>query len=284
MVTTRSALAVVLLSLVACGGGGGGGADAAPVDGPPGGGRFTMTWSLAEAGGAALTCDDVAGASVRVVATPINGVAGFVESFQCATGGGQSGLQPPGNYALAVDLRTRDGDSLLAAPVDLPAIELTLGGETAAGDAAFTVDPTGSLSFRVDAGEGTNCGPVDGGNAGITGMTLAVSDGAGACVGGVVLTVGAGGGASGEYTTDCATPPVFGCIESDQVIAIAERRSGAYGLAVTGQKDGVDCYSAADDVLVPGNGLSDDVGTLLLDGPAAVAECDPSLIPDAGTM
>jgi hypothetical protein len=279
---TRGLFLVLLGGTLACGSDGGR-VDAGPADGPSGG-QFELAWLVEDPAGGILDCGEVSGGSVIVSATPLDGLAGFSETFTCGTGGGTSGVFPSGRYELSMDLRVRGGGaSLLTQPVTLPEITLSDGHTIDAGRATFEVEPSGSASFRLGvAGGGSICDPVDQDGAGLTGLTIELTDGDGACINGAELTVGAGGGAAGTYTTSCDAPPVFGCIENDQVITTGVRKSGRYGVTIAGQKAGpIDCFSLETGFDVPGNGLAGDGGSFTLTL-ASTASCDPSLEADAG--
>jgi hypothetical protein len=279
----RLACLALCSALAACGGDDPA-ADAGPIDSGPPGGTFSLTWTLADPSGGPLDCADVAGTTVVVTGVPIDGAVGFNEVFTCSTGSGTSTAVVAGTYNLTIDLRTTGSVSLLAAPVTISSVVITSGGSTAAGDAVFTVDPTGALTFKLGvATGGSNCGAPPN-NAGIVDLRMELSDGDGTCLDGVAIEVGAGGGAGGTYTTDCATPPTVACIENDQTLSVAPRRSGPYTLKVTARTDGadgdaaepIDCYRRTQSFQIPGNQLTLSLGavTLQLD---ATAVCDPSL-------
>lgn len=283
---TRLACLALATALLACGDDAAN-PDAGPIDARAPGSTFTVSWTVNEDGGGALSCEDVAATSVVVTGVPIDGVVGFSEVFTCATGEGTSGEVNPGRYNLLVDLRTTGGTSLLDAPVALNNVEIVGAAPVAAGQAVFTVVPTGSLTFALDAEtDGPNCDDFDAGGGGIVGFRFEVSDATG-CLDGVAIAVGDGGGFTGTYTTDCTTPPVVGCIENDQTLTIGPRRSGAYTLSIVGQKQGavdpIDCYTRSTAANIPGHELTAELGALNL-GLAENVDCDPSLLPDAGAL
>jgi hypothetical protein len=271
--TRIASLAVLLSALAACGGDDDA-ADAGPIDARPPGGTFALTWSVTDLDDAALDCDDVGGASVVVIGVPSSSVTGFQEIFSCGTGAGTSGQVDPGTYALTVDLRTADGDSLLEAPIELPTIEIARDEEVAAGSPTFAVDPTGSLSFTIDAeGDGDNCAtdPMDG--ATVNQVSIEVLDvDLDDCV---ELTFDVDGT---DYVSDCATPLLVDCIPNDQVVSLTGVASGRYAITVSGTKvdfGGEVCYSNTVQLTIPGNGLTLEHDAILLDSSDA-PECTPT--------
>ncbi len=219
-------------------------------------------------GSAAIDCGNVGAAFVRITAIEVDAAFGSVVGFDCDTLSGTS--QGRGTYRLALDLRSRAGDSLLDAPIRLNDVIIEGGGDTVVEPQAFTVIPQGSLSFTTIAANasGGNCAAVGDMGAGIVGMRFNLRDLNGVCVNST-FTIAAGGQPGGTYTSDCTnTPAAFTCIEADQIVSIDPAPSGDRDLEIIGLIAGdLPCRRAVSQFAIPGNNLaiSLDPRTLALD-------------------
>ena len=273
----RIYLAAVLILAAACGDDAPA-SDAGPPDARVPGGTLSLSWTLSD-GTQMLDCEDVAGVTVRIEAVPEGGANGTVESFTCTSGSGTSADLTPGVYDIEIDLRASGNRTLIAAPISVDNVTITLGVDTALPAAAFAVEPVGSFTFTVDAdASGQNCGNGPG-DADIVEIEFALADKDGACA---EATFDVSGGQT--YATSCTTPAPYpgGCIENNQQITVASTRSGRQTLTITGSQPGpVECWRRASQFTIPGNNLDADLMALLL-ALDFVPACDPNA-PDAGS-
>lgn len=235
-------------SLLACG------SDAEPVDAGPDAnldGTYALTWTV-NGGSMAAACDAVGASTIRVSAFEENAARGEIESFGCDDFAGSSRGIPAGLYRFEIDLRSTDGRSLLAQPLEVLDIEVTTGNEAEVGAQAFTVTPTGSLTFAAAAeGAANNCT-----DAAIEGFRFNLKDSTGACVN-TTFVAGAE-----TYVSDCTENPTpMPCIEASQSVVVASTASGPHMLEIRGIVGGVACREHDAMVTVLGNDLDSDLGT-----------------------
>lgn len=258
---------------------GGSSTDAGVVDAPPAGGTVSMTWRLSD-GSNDLTCAQVAGISVRLTATPAQGGFATIDSFNCSAGQATSRTIEPGTYNIEVELNAPQG--LLATSGRINGVEVTSGATTTLDEIVFELAATGNITFVVDTdAAGLNCDAVPGGG-GLSNVVFALRDATGQCVG----SFGIGAGATqpeGTYASDCTTPYTGGCIENDQTITVSAIPSGSYSLTITGDKDGLACYSRTAQFNVPGNDLTAELMTQFLVANPDIFGCTPTGT-DAGVV
>lgn len=236
------------LSLLACG------SDAEPVDAGPDAnldGNYALTWTV-NGGSMQAACTAVGASTVRVVAFEENASRGEIESFACNGFAGSSRGIPAGLYRFEIDLRSTDQRSLLAAPINVFDVDVTTGQESEVGAQAFTVTPTGSITFATTAENAAdNCN-----DAGITGFRFNLRDAQGACVN-TTFVAGAD-----TYTSDCTENPApLPCFESAQAVTVASTPSGPHMLEIRGIVDGITCRDHNANITVLGNDLDIDLGT-----------------------
>ena len=244
----RGCLFTVVATLFACGDGGGF-PDAREIDAPPPPGRFTIAWSVTDANGAPVTCDQIGAISVTVSLRNRAVQGGFTEVFTCGTGMGTSEGIAPGRYDLTFSLVGPGGDpmmdGLLVTAAPEQDVEITSGAETALAPLTFAVQATGGLALTVDApATGDNCAPVAQQGAGITAMTLSLERG-GVCQP-VTLMVG-----TMPYTVNCTTPTPRACIENTETITATNLPSGTYTIRIRGSRGADECFSNNDQLPVP---------------------------------
>lgn len=274
----RIILAALLVVMAGACGDDASASDAGPIDARVPGGTFSFNWTISD-GANPLACEDVGGLTVQITARPKDSLSGSTESFTCTSGSGTSMDLSPGTYDIEIDLRASANQTLIAAPISVPNVELVLSQNTPLDAVEFTVTPMGSFNFTLDtSATGTNCGNgmMD---ADIESVTFNLSR-AGTCV---VTTFDIAGGSPATYTTTCPTPTAYagGCIENNQAITVASSPSGTLNLSMTANKTGgIECWRRLTQFTVPGNNLNAD----LMDEALALdftPQCDPNA-PDAG--
>jgi hypothetical protein len=281
------AIALSALLFAGCGDDSGA-ADASPIDAPPPGGTFSLTWSVSD-GTNPLLCSDVAAISVSATVIQQGAGSGSVDAFACSGGQATSRQFPPGTYDLTIDLRASGSRSLIAAPVRIADVQIVGGSDAPVAAQTFVVAPTGGFTFMVD-GQATagNCETIDNNGAGIVGFALDLTDQSDVCVPATFSIAAGAVGVAGTYTTDCTTPTTpHACIYADQLITVNPITSGPLELTITGQKNGqsvpIDCYDRVSTFSLAGAMLVSELGSL----PLVLAyslECDPNFMPiDGGT-
>ena len=105
----RLVVGLGLLGGFAACGSGGGFPDARAIDAPPPTGTFTLDWSVSDANGQAITCDQVGGQTVTVLAHNRAFEGGETEPFICSTLMGQSPGLAPGIYDFMFELDAASG-------------------------------------------------------------------------------------------------------------------------------------------------------------------------------
>jgi len=235
---------VPFLALAACGGGGGFPVDAAP-DSPPPGGRFSLAWTVTDADGDPIPCNQVGGTVVTITMRNLAQAGGFTEAFTCNGMTGTSSAIPPGVYEMSFTLTGMAGQLGVAPSQNNVMIEENQ--TTPLEPISFAVDATGALELRLNANQtGGNCGPVANMGAGIEQMSIVLRHTDQTCE--PVLFQISGGG---TYQVDCTTPVLIGCLESTQVLTASPLPSGNYRIQVRGKIGGADCWTNDDSLAVP---------------------------------
>jgi hypothetical protein len=218
-------------------------------------GNLKLSWTLGH-DGTPLTCAQVNGTSVSVEMVKQGEFFGTVDSFGCASGTGTSRALSPGLYDVTVSLVGSGGT--LDAPPRLTNLVVASGQVTdVTPPIAFDVDPTGTLTFRIDTGAGIdNCAAGPGG-AGITATRIELRDAAGTCVP-TTFQVGAG-----TYTSDCAGA-VTTCIAADQDVTATMVAAGQHTLQLTGLVGAASCWRRTSSFVVRAGGLTTTLDSLTL--------------------
>ncbi len=261
-------------------GGGGGGPDAGTADAAVKNGTMSVTWRITDMSGNDLSCDDVAAGSVTITAAPTAGGFAVSAPFTCSTGSGTAMGVAPGTYDVTVRLSSTLGT--LATGALISGVEVVANQDVALDEQVFAVDPTGNVSFRVDTGASAgNCDAPSAGGGGLTQLEIRLLDGTGSCVPTTFALDDGTASPPPDYVSDCAGATI-GCFDKDVTFSVTGAASGPHMLDIRGQKSGLDCYSRTADLVIPGAGLTRQLGaqTLFL---AATPQCDPNA-PDAGPM
>lgn len=231
----------VLASFVGCGGDGGfpdAGIDAQRL------GTISLSWSIVDPAGRAVSCDAIGASSVYVELRSRNRLGGATESFGCKTTPNQTRQLEAGIYDVLIELH---GAPLTGVAAPTQSSVTVVAGETVAlAPITFVVDPTGTLVLRFLAPPNTvNCA----GGAGITGMILNLTNASGACT---PLTFARSRG--GVYTVNCSSPPVTTCIEADETLTASDIQAGEYRVEVRGKVGAAECWLNRDGFRVPPQG------------------------------
>jgi hypothetical protein len=257
---------LMALPLGACGGGGDE-ADAAPgqPDAPPAKGTFSLTWTLTDTMGAAITCDTVKAAQVTITLVPSAGGPGSSESFNCQTGMGTSSPVVATTYDMTIELKNSSGQ-VMAMAVAQNDVVITANQDTALMPATFSVSRTGGLKFKLDVPgtSGTNCDDEMGNpaGAGVEGVRITLTRG-GVCVP-ATFDVPAGGMGEPAQTITAACPGggTGTCIELDQEVTATGLEAGDYVITVVGTEGPTDCYSGTGNTAVSGGDTVKSAGTI----------------------
>lgn len=245
------ARACLLVVVVGCGSGGGF-PDARPIDAPPPGGTMSLTWTVTNASGQPVACDDIGGISVTALLRNHDVQGGSTEVFTCGTGMGTTGLLTPGTYDVNYELNGISG--LIAAVTGPTSIIVPSGMDVPLPPLAFVVDATGGLKLHLASNTtGGNCAPTSSQGAGITQTTITLTKASGGACAPITLAIGAGATSmrpASTYTIDCATPVVGPCIEADQEITATAVPSGNYVIHVRA-KAATSCWTNDDQLPIP---------------------------------
>jgi hypothetical protein len=257
----------------ACGGGDGNADAAVEPDAPPAVGTLSVSWQITD-GADTLLCEQVAGSSVSIRATPSGGGSGVPGVLSCDPGSGSVTI-PAGTYDVVVTLITSN-NSQLSEPQQFDDIEIKVGQQTSVGPLNFQVVPQGKVEFKISTDSGnSNCAPDAQGGAGMTDIYMEFRDIDGACI---PIDFAIGEGASqpaGTFSSDCAGTTFGGCIENDQTIYIEGVPSGANSMTLVGYKNSVECFSRTSQFTVAGNNLTTSLVSQLLVR-ELIPACDPS--------
>lgn len=237
----------IVLALAACGDDTGP-PDARRIDAEPPGGTVSLTWSIEDTDGNAVTCAEVGATSVSVTLVPTETPFGVTDVIECGMLEGTSREVLAGRYNVSVSLV-----GVTAEPVLFPNVQVESGQDTVLGAAGFEVVVEGGFEFRIVAGGSGNCA----GGADISSVSIVLTDAASTCVPVTFdIAAGGGGGTAGTYTTDCTTPAAYPtCIEDDQTITVAPTLpSGTYRMAITGFVGADACWTRNPQFNVPAGG------------------------------
>lgn len=251
------ALVLVTVTLFGCGDGGGFPVDAGP-DAPPPPGTFSLAWTVNNAGGTAITCDEIGAQAVTALLRNRAIQGGSTEVFTCATLMGTSLPLIPGLYDISFNLNGAGGDpvtgEIATAPMQM-GIEIKSGQNIALTPLVFAVNATGAMKLTiVRSATGRNCAPTTPPGAEIetNRITLTrVSDGMCAPL---TFNISAGtmGGTDRTYVVDCANPVDASCIERDQELTVTGVVSGRYAINIRADRPtGTACYTNVDQLPVP---------------------------------
>jgi hypothetical protein len=246
----RLVCGVGLLGLWAACGSGGGFPDARPIDARPPTGTFTLDWSVSDAMGQAITCDQVGGQTVTVLAHNRAFEGGETEPFICSTLMGQSPGLAPGIYDFMFELDASSG--VLATAPGQFGIEIDSNQNVRLAPLAFSLDATGGMNLHLATNRaGGNCGvPPNGG--GITSTTLTLAHTSDSTCQPLTLQIAAGATKPASmYTINCTTPVVGPCIESDQAITASGFAADSYQIHIKMNQAANVCWTNNDSIVVP---------------------------------
>jgi hypothetical protein len=267
-------LAGLLAFASACGGGNDNADAAVQPDAPPAVGTLSLSWQITD-GADTLPCEQVAGSSVSIRATPSGGGTGVPSVLSCDSGSGSVTI-PVGTYNVVVTLITSN-NSQLSEPQQFGDVEIKLGQQTTVGPLSFPVVPQGTVEFKIDTDSGnSNCAPNAEGGAGMTDIYVEFRNAAGECIP-TEFTVDAGANQpAGSFSSDCAGTAFGACIENDQTVRVEGAPSGADSMVFVGYKNAEECFSRTSQFTVAGNNLITTLVSQLLVR-ALIPACDPSL-------
>jgi hypothetical protein len=236
----------------ACGSGGGF-PDAREIDAPPPRGTFTLDWALSDTSSNNITCDEVGGQSVTVLAHNQAFEGAQTEVFVCSTLMGQSPGLEPGTYDFAFELDAASG--VLATAPGQHNIQIASGQNTRLAPLAFSLQATGDLALHLSTGRaGGNCGLVSANGGGITATQITLTHNSNLACEPLTLTIGAGATShlpGGTYTINCAAPTDGPCIETDQAITATGVHSDGYTIHIKGKQAAALCWTNNDSLMVP---------------------------------
>jgi len=150
---------LLVACVVAAGCGSGGGFPDAAVDSPPPGpGKFTVAWTVADANAQAIACSRISAATVTATLRNKFAVGGSTQVFTCGSSMGTSQAVPPGTYDISFELDSSTGGVLTTAPTQRDVV-IADGQTTTLAPLAFTVEATGNLKLHLATNKaGGNCG------------------------------------------------------------------------------------------------------------------------------
>jgi hypothetical protein len=246
----RLVVGLGLLGLLAACGSGGGFPDAREIDAAPPTGTFTLDWSVSDPGGQAITCDQVGGQTVTVLAHNRAFEGGETEPFVCSTLMGQSPGLAPGTYDFEFELDASSG--ILATAPGQYGIEIASNQNVRLAPLAFSLDATGAMNLHLATNRaGGNCGvPPNGG--GITSTTITLVHSSDLSCQPLTLQIAAGATKPQTmYVINCATPAVGPCIESDQAITATGFAADNYQIHIQMNQATNLCWTNNDSIVVP---------------------------------
>lgn len=239
---------LIVLCLVAACGSGGGFPDARPIDAPPPTGTFTLAWTVSDANGNAITCDQLGATAVTVV-THNQAVEGAsTQVFQCSKLMGTSTGLAPGTYDM--DFELDGGVTLATSPRQHVVIASNQNLELA--PLAFAVDATGAVALNLSTGRAGNCGAVPT-TGGITATQITLTRNSDGACNPLVLTIGTNAThpLPQMYTINCTAPVDGPCIDSDQSITATGVAADSYTIHIKGRQAALVCWTNNDSIVVP---------------------------------
>jgi len=246
----RLVVGLGLLGLLAACGSGGGFPDARGIDAAPPTGTFTLDWSVSDANNQAITCDQVGGQAVTVLAHNRAFEGGETEAFGCSSLMGQSRGLAPGTYDFMFELDASSG--ILATAPGQIGIDIASNENVRLAPLAFSLDATGGMNLHLATNRaGGNCGvPPNGG--GITSTTITLVHSSDSSCQPLTLQIAAGATKPASmYVINCTTPVVGPCIESDQAITATGFAADNYNIHIKMNQAANVCWSNNDSIVVP---------------------------------
>lgn len=269
----RLVVGLGLLGLWAACGGGGGFPDARPIDVPPPNGTFTLAWSVSDTAGQPITCDQVGGQTVTVLAHNRAYEGGEPEPFVCSSLMGQSPGLAPGTYDFEFELDASSG--ILATAPGQYGIEIASNQSVQLAPLAFSLDATGGMALHLASNKpGGNCGAPGGATpgGGVTSTTITLVHSSDQSCQPLTLQIAAGASQPASmYTIACTTPVVGPCIESDQAITATGFGADSYMIHIKMNQATNVCWTNDDSIVVPplGATLTRTLNLLFASGNAA---------------
>ena len=265
----RLVVGLGLLGVFSCGSGGGF-PDARPIDAAPPTGTFTLDWSVSDANGQTITCDQVGAQTVTVLAHNRAFQGGETEPFLCSSLMGQSPGLAPGTYDFMFELDAASG--LLATAPAQNGIEITSNQNVRLTPLAFSLDATGGMNLHIATNRaGGNCGTAPNGG-GITSTTFTLLHTSNSTCQPITLQIAAGATKPASmYTINCTTPVVGPCIDSDQAITAMGFAADTYQVHIAMNQGANVCWTNNDTIVVPplGATLTRTLNLLFASGNAA---------------
>jgi len=266
-----SPLALIAASIVLSGiGCGGGGSADEKKDAPPPPGAISASWSLSDLSGSPLTCDLVDASTVTMSLREHGGPLVANTPMPCGALSGSSSPIPAGVYDATLELSSSSALSIATGSTQFGVI-VSPGATARLDPVSFPLNPLGGIQISLTAvaqGIISNCAPSSMMGAGITAMTVELTQQAGGCEP-VLFFIDRGQAPLGSYQVNCSSPVVASCFDADETLAAAGIPSGAYEARVTGRVNAQPCWAGAASLRVTAQGLTEStaISLVLQDAP-----------------
>jgi hypothetical protein len=245
---------IVLCLLVASCGSGGGFPDARPIDVAPPKGTFSLAWTVTDANGAAITCDQLGANTVTVITHNRDVDGASTQVFVCRTLMGMSSGLDPGTYDMDFEL---DGDAGMIPPTPViptqHGIVIQSEQNVPLAPLVFAVEATGAIALNLSTGRtGGNCAAAPGGG-GISATQIFLTRNSDLTCNPLTLTIGTNAThmTPQSYVINCMTPIDGPCIDSDQSITATGVAADSYQIHVRGKEGAAVCWTNNDSIVVP---------------------------------
>jgi hypothetical protein len=217
-------------------------------------GTLSLAWTLTDAGGAPITCDQISATTIALTLQSSDGVFGVAESFSCGNSPSTSPAIPVGHYSVSIELHGTGLDAVVAPRQD--GVAIVENQNTVLAPVTFAVNATGNVALQIapPAPLTTNCGAPPTG-AGINAETITLEHTGDGCLP-ITFTRTKGGTTIDTYTVNCAAPNNIGCIEKDETLTATNVPSGPYTIHIRGKIGATDCFTNDDSLAVPAQGKS----------------------------
>lgn len=191
----------------------------------------------------------------------------------CGALSGSSLPIPAGLYDATLELLSSPGGLLIATGSTQPGVIVSPGATTRLDPVAFPLNPLGGIRISLTpAAQGviSNCASPSMMGAGITAMTIELTQQAGGCEP-VLFFVDRGQDPLGSYQVNCSSPVVASCFDADETLTAAGVPSGAYEARITGRVNAQPCWAGSALLHVTAQGLTESTAISLV--PQDISGC-----------